>query len=152
MTRDRSSARRNLDARLGKQGIPETLVRPPRGWVKAIREALGMSTAQLARRMRISQPSVVGIERSEADGRIQLDTLERVAEALNCRLVYALVPRESLDETVRKRSRQIAARHLGMVEHTMTLENQSVQDIGERERQIGELAAEIKSRELWDEP
>jgi len=143
-------ARRHLDARLNDKSSIGGLVRPPRGWIKAIREALGMTTAQLARRMEVSQPRVVILERSEASGRIKLETLQRVAAALNCRLVYALVPNEPLETMVHDRARQIAIRHLGAVEHTMRLENQSVESLETRERQLDAMASQIDFRTLWD--
>lgn len=145
-------ARRHLDARVSKQTPVEKLTRPPRGWIKAIREALGMSTAQLARRMGISQPGVVTLEQSEASGTVKLETLQRAAEALNCRLVYALVPEGSLETMVRERARKIAMRHLGTVEHTMKLENQGVEDRTTREQQLDAMASQIDPRNLWDEP
>ncbi|MDR3440599.1 mobile mystery protein A [Telmatospirillum sp.] len=145
-------ARRHLDARINKQTPAEKLTRPPRGWIKAIREALGMTTAQLARRMEISQPGVVVLERSEAAGTIKLDTLQRAAAALNCRLVYALVPDEPLGTMVRERARQLAQRHLGTVEHTMRLENQGIEDLADREQQLDIMASQIAPRILWDEP
>src|SRR5579872_6383642 len=70
---------------------------PVRGWIKAIREAIGMSTAQLARRAGVRQPSIVAIEQSEAKGSIEIATLRRVAAALDCKLVYALIPNQPLD-------------------------------------------------------
>jgi predicted DNA-binding mobile mystery protein A len=121
-------ARRHLDARVNKQTSVERLTRPPRGWIKALREALGMSTAQLARRMKISQPGVVMLEQSEALGTIKLETLQRAATAINCQLVYALVPNESLETMVRERVHLIARQHLGTVEHSMRLENQQIED------------------------
>jgi predicted DNA-binding mobile mystery protein A len=146
------TARKHLDARLRRTDLPGALAPPPRGWIKAIREALGMSTAQLARRMGVKQPSVVAIERSEGMERIHLDTLQRAAAALNCRLVYALIPNEPLETMVRSRARQIAAAHLGSVEHTMALEDQAViGNLAERERQLNALAAEIAPRAIWDE-
>ncbi|NJO12222.1 MAG: helix-turn-helix domain-containing protein, partial [Gammaproteobacteria bacterium] len=63
---DRASARKTLDKRLNPLMNRDALVRPPRGWIRAIREALGMTTAQLARRLGIAQPSVVGLEKAEA--------------------------------------------------------------------------------------
>jgi predicted DNA-binding mobile mystery protein A len=146
------SARAHLDARLDPAVLRLAFPRPSTGWIKAIREALGMTTAQLGRRMGISQPSVAGLERSEADFHIQLDTLQRAAEALNCRLVYALVPNEPLEATVRTRARRVAASQLASVDHTMTLEDQGVTSSAARERQIGELADSISPRALWDEP
>jgi predicted DNA-binding mobile mystery protein A len=145
-------ARRHLDARVNKQTPVEKLARPPRGWIKAIREALGMSTAQLARRMEISQPGVVMLEQSEALGTIKLETLQRVAEAMNCQLVYALVPNEPLETMIRERARQIARQHLGSVEHSMRLENQGVEDRAAREQQLDAMASQIDARNLWDEP
>jgi len=144
-------ARRHLDARLNKQTPVEKLTRPPRGWVKAIREALGMSTSQLARRMDISQPSVVMLEQSEAMGTIKLETLQRAAAALNCQLIYALVPNAPLETMVKERARLVAKKHLGMVEHTMRLEDQGVEDRTARNQQLDDTASQIPPRTLWDE-
>ena len=141
-------ARHHLDVRLEDQYVRPA---PPRGWIRAIRTALGMSTVQLARRMGVSQPSVVGMEQSESIGRIQLDTLHRAAEALQCRLVYVLVPNEPLESMVQKRARQIAEGYLNATEHSMKLEGQSVEDAAVRERQLNALAAQISARSLWNQ-
>jgi predicted DNA-binding mobile mystery protein A len=85
-----------------------------------------MSTAQLAKRLRIKQPSVNAIEQSEAKGTIELATLRRVAEALDCTLVYALAPNKPLEQTVRDRARLFARHRLEPVEYSMTLEDQKV--------------------------
>src|SRR5579872_6350750 len=78
------------------------LARPKLGWVRAIREALGMSSPQLAKRLRIkAAQSVEDMQKDEASGAITLQTLKRIADALNCELVYALVPRKSLHDTLR---------------------------------------------------
>jgi predicted DNA-binding mobile mystery protein A len=143
-----NTARQHLDIRLENQAVRPA---PPRGWIRAIRTALGMSTVQLARRMGVSQPSVVGMEQSESIGRIQLDTLHRAAEALQCRLVYVLVPNEPLESMVQKRARQIAEGYLNATEHSMKLEGQSVDDAAVRERQLNALAGKISARSLWDE-
>ena len=92
-----AQSRTHLDERFKELG-PVTRYSPPvRGWIKAVREALGMTTAQLAKRLGMKQPSVVAIEQSEAKGTIELATLRRVAEALDCTLVYALVPNKPLE-------------------------------------------------------
>lgn len=91
---DRALARKQLDKRLNFVRSTDALTRPPRGWIKAIREALGMTTAQIARRMGVSQPRAVEIEKAEKTGAITLDTLERAARAMDCRLVYAFVPKK----------------------------------------------------------
>lgn len=143
---------RRLDRRFREIGSIKKMARPPRGWIKAIRQSLGMSALQFGRRMGVSQPSVVALEQSEAANRVQLGTLQRAAEALNCTLVYVLVPNQPLEDMVRARARRIAARHLAEVERSMTLEDQTVDDPAERERQLDALAEQVDARSLWDEP
>ena len=139
-----SAAMRHIDARLiSDSELSTRLTRPPKGWIRTIREALGMSAAQLARRVGVSQPVVTTIEASEVAGTVKLATLERMATALNCRLVYALLPYEPLEDMARKRALDVAEQHLSRVEHSMRLENQAVTDKSERQRQINSLLAEI---------
>jgi predicted DNA-binding mobile mystery protein A len=128
--------------------------RPPRGWLRAVRNALGMTAEQMGQRLGISQPSVVGLEQSEANGSISLRTLQRAAEALGCRLVYALVPERPLADTVRERAESLAERQSEAVEHTMRLEDQSVRD-RQANKEIRRQAVEDLLRRparLWDEP
>jgi len=141
-------ARRRLDERL--QTISSTEIpRPHRGWIRAVREALGMSTTELGRRMNITQQSVIDLERSEGRSTIQLDTLERAAAAMECELVYAIVPRTSLEEIVQARAHDKARQQLATVEHHSHLEDQSVSD-ADLEAQIDEVAAGlIDRRGLW---
>jgi predicted DNA-binding mobile mystery protein A len=123
---------------------------PVRGWIKAIREALGMTAAQLAKRLGVTQPSVVALEQSEAKGTIELATLRRVAEALDCTVVYALVPNEPLEQTVRDRARRFARRRLEPIEHSMSLEDQKVPR-QESEAVIDEILRETNPGRFWDE-
>ena len=144
-----AQARTRLDERFKEMGTVDQYSRPVRGWVKAIREALGMSTAQLARRLGIKQPSVVAIEQSEAKETIELATLRRVAEALDCKLVYALVPNNPLEQTVRNRARLFVLSRLNPIEHSMMLEDQRVkrQDL---EVAVDEIMRETNPRRFWD--
>jgi predicted DNA-binding mobile mystery protein A len=145
-----AQSRESLDARFKVMRHATGFKPPIRGWIKAIREALGMSAAQFARRMRIKQPSVVAMEQSEIKGAIQLATLRRAAEALNCTLVYALIPNAPLDTIVREQARGVAQRHLQSVEHSMSLEDQSV-PAREFEARIDALARDMSPRALWDD-
>jgi predicted DNA-binding mobile mystery protein A len=147
----RARARTRLDERLSVLREAE-LALPPKGWIKAIREALGMTGQQFASRLGIKPPSVVDLEKSEALGTIQLKTLSRAADALGCKLVYAIVPKTSLQDAVDARARKIAMRALKRVAHTMKLENQAV-DEADLESQIWDyIAREIKDRDLWADP
>jgi predicted DNA-binding mobile mystery protein A len=143
-------SRSQLDKRYSDIRPIERFAPPVRGWIKAVRESLGMTTGQLARRLSISQPSVSELERSELKGTIALASLRRIAEALDCKLVYALVPNKPLETMVRDQARKVAHRRLAAVDHTMLLERQQVapQEIDSR---LDDVARDIKPRDLWDE-
>jgi predicted DNA-binding mobile mystery protein A len=147
-------ARKRLEQRLAPLRQAEGLSRPPRGWVRAIRDALGMTTAQLAERIGAAQPRITRIEQAEIEDALTLKTLRQAAEGLNCTLVYALVPNQPLDQMLRQRAGEIADRQLARVHHTMKLENQalSARDLrAERERLVDDLLAG-NLRRLWDSP
>jgi predicted DNA-binding mobile mystery protein A len=149
----RASARKYLDKKLNPLMNAEAFARPPRGWVKAIREALGMTTAQLAKRLGISQPSAVGLEKAETAKVITLQTLERAARALDCTLVYALVPRKPLETIVRERAREKARERLRTISHSMSLEDQRVDEEDEHEQleRLAQKLLEGPGSALWDE-
>ena len=108
-----------------------------------------MSTAQLARRLNVTQPSVVAFEQSEVKNTIELATLRRIAEALNCTLIYALVPNKPLESSIRDRARLFARRRRAHVEHTMLLENQKVKDRNSK-AWLDEIVRETNPRLFWD--
>ncbi len=125
---------------------------PERGWIREIREALGMSGPQLARRMKVTPSTVIDMEQSEAAGTISVGTLRRSAEAMGLKFVYAFVPPESLEAIVRTRATEVAARFYEGVDHNMALEDQAGNERGKRE-QVAELADELVrnlSRDLWE--
>lgn len=136
---------RQLDQALASwRSLPRS--RPPGGWLHAIRQALGMTTRQLARNAGVSQPSVVDAEKAEGRGDITLTTLRRYAEALDCELVYALVPRQPLEQAVQQRADRIAREQVSRVGHSMALEDQAT-ETSVREQQVLDLR-----RRLLDGP
>ncbi len=143
-----AQARRSLDRTLTPyRELPGR--RPPKGWIRAIRDALGMTAEQLGERLSITQPSVQRLERSEAEDTIQLNTLRRVAEALGCEVIYALVPRDGLRRIYDRAAREVARRELGAISHSMVLEDQAVEDEDEDERLRRFVADELDPREVW---
>ena len=142
-------SRSQLDKRFTELEPAKRYTPPPRGWIKAIREALGMSTAQLAKRLGIKQPSLVDLEQSEAKGTIELATLRRVAEALDCTLVYALVPNKPLEAIVRDRARAFMRQRREPVEHSMLLEDQKV-TARDADAQLDDIVRETNPRLFWD--
>lgn len=149
---DRATARRQLDKRLNKLRNA-SFARPPRGWIKAIREALGITTRQLAGRIGVGQSRVVDIEKGEVNGSITLDSLARAARALDCEFVYALVPRKPLETMVEERASAIALRKVKAMRHTMALEDQSLDEADEQEqlRQLVKRMVEASGSRLWED-
>lgn len=154
MAQNYEAARRHLDDRFSKLGPPILFTRPPKGWIRAIRDALGMTTTQLAKRLGMVQSRIVAIEKDEADDRLTLATLRRVAEALDCQLVYTLIPNQSLLHTVEVQADRKAKAILAQTEHTMKLEDQGVQG-KELQAQYDRLLTKLLQgppTKLWDEP
>lgn len=150
---ERTTARRTLDSRLSVLKDSDAFARPPRGWIRAIREALGMTTSQLAERLGVVQSRVPALEQSEAKKSVTLASLEKAANAMDCRLVYALVPRKTLEELVENRADHKARQRLASIRHTMALEAQSVSETDEEE-QLKRLTRQLIERagsELWEE-
>jgi predicted DNA-binding mobile mystery protein A len=99
--------------------------RPSGGWLASVREALGLSQRQVAKKMRASGQAIQQFEKAEADDRITLRALRRVAGTLGCDLVYALVPKSgSFVELAEQPTREQVARDVKRVVHTMALEDQ----------------------------
>lgn len=106
--------------------------RPQKGWLRAIREALGISASEVARTLKTSRQLPVQLEKAEAEDRITLKSLRAAASALGCELVYALVPKTStLEALVEDRARAQIKKHALGVEHSMALEDQAVGRVDE---------------------
>ena len=151
MTIHSATSRRTLDSRLQRLLPLLHEPRPHRGWTRAIRDAVGMTGSQLADRLGVSQATVAEIEKSEQHDKVKLETLRRVAHALDCDLVYFFVPRSSLEESVKNQASEKAARHIGRVSQHSRLENQELApDV--TAKQVERLAESfINHRGLWSE-
>ncbi|MBU6155276.1 MAG: mobile mystery protein A [Bdellovibrionales bacterium] len=144
--------RRQLDEKL-KAWIPVSRTPRPRlGWLKAVREALGLSTRQLATFLGTDNAGVLRLEKRECQGKASLESLDRAAKAMGCKIVYAVVPDESLEGIVDQKAKEAARSILRSVSHSMRLEKQEVSPEA-LENQIQELASELKARldpALWE--
>lgn len=121
---------------------------PSNGWIRSVREGLRMSQAELAARMELNQRTVHSLEVSEAKGKVKLETLKRVADALGCDLVYAFVPRIPLQETISQRARILAERQIASVNHNMKLEDQLPKSSQERVKDLAQTIL-LKDLPLW---
>lgn len=144
---DARKAREMLDNRLRDLGPARSFTPPRLGWIRAVRDALGMTAANLASRMGISGASVRSLEENEATGGIRLSSLRRAAEAMDCTFVYAFIPNETLSNTVEQQARLVLNSQLKRVRQTMVLEDQA----GEMPRASMEdqLKIIVDSGNLW---
>jgi predicted DNA-binding mobile mystery protein A len=123
-----AQARRELDRKFSAAQL-EPIAAPPRsGWIRAIRGALGMSQAVLAERLGVTGSAVNQLERAELHGGITTGKLAEVARALDCTLVYALVPNSTLEQTITAQAETAAAELLGYAARTMALEDQAIDE------------------------
>jgi predicted DNA-binding mobile mystery protein A len=147
-----AQARRELDRKFDAADLGPIQARPRSGWIRAIRGALGMSQAVLAERLRVSGAAINKLESAELHGGITIAKLAEVAGALDCTLLYALVPNSTLEQTVNTQARTVAGQDLGYAARTMALEAQDID-----EDQQGEAAERyarqlVAGGKLWRQP
>jgi predicted DNA-binding mobile mystery protein A len=99
------------------------------GWIKLMRQALGMSGAQLARKMGVTRALISKTEKVEVDGRVTLKKMQEFAEVMECEFVYCMIPRDNIQATLKKRAKKKAQlivdrtnTHMGLEGQTLTNE------------------------------
>jgi transcriptional regulator with XRE-family HTH domain len=88
----RERARLQLERQLRPYRTARKSPRPPEGWLRAMRLATGIRADRIAKSMDFSEKMVFQIERSEQRKTISLHKLEQMARAMECDVVYGLVP------------------------------------------------------------
>lgn len=126
---------------------------PAKGWIRAIRDSLGMTARQLAGRLGVAQQAVARVEKDELAGSVTIKTMRRVAECLGCEFVYGFVPHTSLDCTLREQARRVAVGRLAQANQTMSLEDQALSDEENNAilREMIDELVETMPANLWDE-
>lgn len=141
---------RQLDDVLASVAIPS---RPRIGWTTSIRQALGMSKTQLAKRLGVTRQSVDELESNELRETITLTSLRKVADALGSDLQYVLVPRKPLEKLIREQALTRASKKLGRINQSQALEA-SAMEADSLSRAITDLAKEFevnRPANLWNE-
>jgi predicted DNA-binding mobile mystery protein A len=133
-----------VDDQLNRWRVAALPPRPSIGWAKAIREALGISATAFAKRVGMTHAGVHKLETAEASDAITLGSLRKLAQALDCELQYALIPRTSLTEQLTTRAKHIAQAELRPIAHSMALEDQAVEDSSHQ------LQIDFRVRQLLD--
>ncbi|WP_220475272.1 mobile mystery protein A [Paracoccus onubensis] len=128
--------------------------RPRSGWIMSMRKALGMSAPALAKRAGVTKAAIYQAERKELEGGVTLKHMEKLAEALGGRFVYAIVPETSIDDVLRDQARRKAEAIVKRASAHMALEQQSLSS-GDTQRQIEELTEELLRdvpADFWEAP
>lgn len=126
---------------------------PTTGWIKSIREALGMTTADLAKRVNLDQSRITRLENSEIEGDLKISSMKKIAAGLNMKFVYGFVPSESLEKIVQDQARKIAMKRLEKLDHTMRLEGQELSQAA-KNKDLEDLIQKIlhnESKGFWKE-
>jgi len=103
---------RQLEERLERVRDLAALESPQDGWVRTLRQALGMTTSQLASRMGVTRQAVLQMEAAERKQTVTWSTLRKAATAMECEVVYAVVPKGSLNQVLLRRGRTLAEKHV----------------------------------------
>lgn len=145
--------REQVQEMLDRYSVLKDEAQPGGGWLRLMRNVLGLTSSQLAQRLEMSQANIMRIEKSEVDGTITLNTLFRAAEAMNCKVVYCLIPEKNIDEMLRSKAISIAKKQVERINHTMRLEGQglSEHEIKREEEALAEELLEGNLKELWRE-
>ena len=127
---------------------------PVRGGLRSVREALGMSSKQLAGRLGVSGPRITSLEKSEQSGSATIKTMRQAAEALDCVFVYAVIPREDFNATIHGQAKTLARSRMNNVSHSMLLEAQQLSDSDQQKAFATEVEKIMQTmpKELWDKP
>jgi predicted DNA-binding mobile mystery protein A len=129
------------------------LIVPQEGWLRTVRNALNMSGAQLARRMSVTRALISNTEKTELSGGVTLKSMQQMAEAMNCRFIYAIVPEHDIEDVVAARARAKATEQVKATTTHMALEDQALS--GEQmEFEIDRLAKDMIEKmdsKLWND-
>jgi predicted DNA-binding mobile mystery protein A len=142
-----------LNEKMDKLTVLQHLIMPPIGWIKAIRNGIGMSMEQLGKKLSITKQAVMDIEKREKEGAITIKSMQEIAKVIDMKFVYGFVPNAgSLEQMIETRSLEIATKIVQRTSNSMKLEDQ-VNSKERIEKAIKERAAEIINKTpkiLWD--
>jgi len=149
---NRAFARKQLDQKLSKFVDIKQSQPPMRGWIRAIRDAIGMTGEQLANRISVKKQRVVALEQGEVSGTVTINSMKKAAEAMDCVFVYALVPRDSLEATVEQQARKYAEKVYAPIQHSMQLEQQGLtaDESGQGMKENADKFVRETAKEIWD--
>lgn len=127
-----------------------TLARPREGWIRTMRKLLGMSAPQVAKRLGVSQPRIIELEKGELSDNTTLKAMRAAAEAMNCRFEYSFIPQVPVDQYLKERAYEVARARVAYVSYHMELEKQGISQ-KEKKEQIEQIVDELlkNPKKIW---
>jgi len=149
--KNKALIRQQLDKKLQNFAGLKDSPPPVRGWIRAIRDALGMTGEQLARHIGVKKQRVTALEKGEVEGTATINSMKKAAAAMDCVFVYALIPRDSLENNVERHARKYAEKIHKAVQHSMTLEQQglTVDESSEGIKKNTEKFVRDTTKDIW---
>ena len=146
-------AREQLDETMKSFESLKAMSAPRKGWIRAIRDTLGMTGVQLAKRLKVNQQRVARIEQDEVLGKVTLNTMQNAAEAMDCVFVYGVVARDGLEQIVRRKAELVAKKRMARSNQMMRLEKQELSEADKAKamQTIIDEIVETMPKSLWDE-
>ncbi len=138
---------RALDKKTSSLSDAKNVIPKGSSWINAVREAIGMTAVQLAKRLGVTQPRVAKMEANEEN--LKLSTMKKVAKAMNCDFVYYFKPKSTFQDIVNVQAQKKAEEIILGVNLNMALENQSI----ESKEAIDDMAADFinkNTKRIWD--
>ncbi|PCI00969.1 MAG: DNA-binding protein [Zetaproteobacteria bacterium] len=150
--KNKAIIRQQLDKKLQNFASLKDSPPPMKGWIRAIRDALGMTGEQLARRIGVQKQRVAALEKAEVEGSATINSMKKAAEAMDCVFVYALVPRDSLEANVQRHARKYAEKIYAPIQHSMQLEEQGLtaDESGQGMKENADKFVRETAKEIWD--
>ena len=138
----RALDKKTSDLKSAKKIVPQSS-----GWIKTVREVIGMTVSQLAARLGVTQPRITKMESNEDN--LKLSTMKKAAEAMNCEFVYYFKPKTTFQNLVDEQAQKKAAEVLKTVNVNMALENQEIAE----DEAVKDFASDLintKIKQIWD--
>ena len=138
---------RALDKKTSDLKSANNIVPRTSGWIKTVREAIGMTVSQLAARLGVTQPRITKMESNEDN--LKLSTMKKAAKAMNCEFVYYFKPKTTFQNLVDEQAQKKAAEVLKTVNVNMALENQEIAE----DEAVKDFATDLintKIKQIWD--
>ena len=149
---DKRVVRDQLDKKLTSLKVFASSGVPKQGWIKTMRDALGLSARQLGKKAGLDQSRISRLEAAEKDGNLKLSSLQKISKGLGMKFVYGFVPAEPLEEMIKAQAKRIAVKRLKRLSSTMRLEKQEL--LGEDQKKaLDDMIEKIcvdQPKDFWE--